>query len=166
MIDHARLLELLNYDPTTGVFTRKVALSSKTKVGDTAGNLNKGYVELSVDGHVYRAHALAWFYVHGKWPATELDHADLNRANNSINNLREATHSQNGGNSPMRRNNSVGFKGVTRYGKKFKAAVMVNRKRLHIGVFLTPQEAAAAHDTAALAHFGEYALTNKKLGYL
>ena len=65
MIDHSRLLELLDYDTITGVFTRKITLSHKNKIGDVAGNLNRGYIELSVEGKVYRAHRLAWFYVHG-----------------------------------------------------------------------------------------------------
>ena len=163
MIDHPRLLELLDYCPTTGIFTRKVSLTPTVKVGDVAGNLNRGYIELSVDGHTYRAHQLAWFYVYGKWPATELDHRDLDKSNNSIANLREATDSENQGNSPMRKNNTTGFKGVVAHGKKFKSTIMVNRKRLHLGVFKTAEEAAIAYDKAAITHFGEFALTNKKL---
>lgn len=165
MIDHSRLLELLDYCPATGVFTRKVALSGRTKVGDVAGNLIKDYIELSVDGNTYRAHPLAWFYVHGKWPSQELDHRDRNKANNAIDNLREATHSQNGANMPMHRRNSNGFKGVTKHQKRFKASVMVCRKRLHLGVFYTAEQAARAYDEAAIKHFGEFALTNHQLGH-
>jgi len=162
MIDHHRLLELLDYDPLTGIFTRKIALSRRNKVGDVAGNLTKGYIELSVDGHTYRAHQLAWFYVHGRWPVGELDHRNLIKSDNSIGNLREATDSQNGGNSPMRKNNRTGFKGVTAHEQKYKAAVMVNRKRIHLGVFDTPEQAAMAYDAAALKHFGEFALINQQ----
>ena len=166
MIDHARLLELLHYCPVTGVFTRKVALSNNSKVGETAGNLCNGYVELSVDGRVYRAHRLAWFYAYGVWPSGKLDHWDLNKTNNAIGNLRDATQSQNGGNNRMRKHNSLGFKGVTRHGDKFKAAVMINRKRIHLGVFETPEQAAEVYDTAAIQHFGKFALTNKDLGLM
>ena len=127
-ITHHRLLELLNYCPISGVFTRKVALSARTKVGDVAGNLTKGYIELSVDGCRYSGHTLAWFYVNGVWPVTELDHKDLIKSNNAIANLREATDSQNGSNGPMRKNNSIGFKGVTRHADKYKSAIMINKK--------------------------------------
>lgn len=165
MIDHSRLLELVDYNPLTGVFIRKVTTSPQAKAGDVAGNFTKGYVELSVDGDTYRAHPLAWFYVHGEWPSQELDHRDRNRANNAIDNLRKATHSQNGANMPMHRRNRSGFKGVTAYGKRFKAAVMVSRKRLHLGVFDTAEQAARAYDQAATKHFGEFALTNHQLGH-
>lgn len=163
-LSHLRLQELLDYNPLTGVFTRKVSLSPATKVGDIAGNLNKGYVELFVDGRLYRAHNLAWYYVHGTWPIKRLDHHDLDKANNAIANLREATNSQNGGNNRIRLKNLTGFKGVTPYRERFKAAVMVNRKRIHLGVFTTPEQAAAAYDIAAVHHFGEFALTNHQLG--
>lgn len=164
MIDHPRLLELVHYCPLTGVFTRKVSLSGNNKVGDVAGNLTKGYMELSVDACVYRAHVLAWFYVYGVWPKTELDHKDRDKTNNAISNLREATDSQNGGNSPMRKGNRSGFKGVTAHGSQYKAAIMVNRKRMHLGVFSTAEEAGASYDEAAIKHFGEFALTNRSEG--
>lgn len=166
MISHSRLLELLDYDPTTGVFTRKVTLSNKNKIGDVAGNLNRGYIELSVDGRVYRAHRLAWFYVHGVWPNDGLDHKDLDKKNNAIGNLREATQSQNGVNNGVRKNNTLGVKGVSKHGDRFKASVMVKRKRLHIGIFDTAHEAARAYDNSAIQHFGEFALTNQQLGVI
>ena len=166
MIDHARLLELLSYCPETGNFIRKISLSPKTKVGDIAGGLTKGYITLSVDGVIYSGHNLAWFYTYNVWPVCELDHKDRNRANNAILNLREATHSQNGSNAPIRKTNICGFKGVTKCGSKFKSAIMVERKRYHIGVFNTAKEAAHAYDLNAIERFGEFALTNKKLNLI
>ncbi len=166
MIEHSRLLELLHYCPVSGVFTRKIALSHRSKVGEIAGNFNHGYVELSVDGKVYRAHNLAWFYIHGVWPKYLLDHKDRNKSNNAISNLREATSSQNGANTCKSKSNRSGFKGVTSYGFKFKAAIMVNRKRVHLGVFDKARDAAIIYDVAAIKYFGNFAKTNKQLGYI
>ena len=166
MISHSRLKELLDYDPNTGTFTRKVSLNSNTKVGDVAGNLTHGYVELSVEGVTYRAHNLAWFYMTGRWPNGLIDHRNLDKSNNSFRNLREAKYQQNSANTARQRNNSLGLKGVTRHGNKFKAAVTVNRKRHHLGVFDCPRAAAEAYDKAAAAHFGEFARTNRQLGYI
>lgn len=166
MIDHPRLLELLDYCPLSGVFTRKISLTNKVKVGDVAGNNNKGYWELSVDGKTYMAHVLAWFYVYGVWPTKDIDHEDMNKSNNAIKNLREASESQNGANTLKRPANLTGFKGVTAYGKGFKAAIMVDRKRIHLGVFSQASDAAMAYDVAALKAFGNFARTNRQLGLL
>lgn len=71
-LTHDRLLEVLDYDPATGVFTWKVRLSRKFPVGRSAGGVRKGsrtstfYVR--IDEHDYTGARLAWFYVTGKWP--------------------------------------------------------------------------------------------------
>ena len=53
-----------------------------------------GYKLLKVDYRQYREHRLVWLYVYGTLPKM-LDHIDGNKENNSIENLREATISQN-----------------------------------------------------------------------
>ena len=89
-----RLRELLHYDPETGHFTRKVRTAQRHRVGDradlvsTTGNL-AGYYRVALGGTKYLAHRLAWFYVHGMWPAGEIDHIDADRGNNRIANLRD-----------------------------------------------------------------------------
>ena len=75
MITQKELLENLVYDKDTGVFTRKISLNTKIRVGDVAGGKDvKGYVCIRVMGKTYKAHRLAWLYVHGKWPENEIDH--------------------------------------------------------------------------------------------
>lgn len=55
-----RLREVLAYDPDTGVFTRKVRTAKRVKIGDVAGCLNgKGYIHISIDGRLHKAHRLA-----------------------------------------------------------------------------------------------------------
>lgn len=80
-------------------------------------------------------------------------------------NLRIATASQNQANRRMARNNRSGFKGVyfhTR-SQKFIATVMVNGKRIEIGSFDDPADAARAYDDELIRRFGEFALTNLKI---
>lgn len=62
-IKHERLCELLHYCPETGIFTWKVTRKGLAKAGTVAGSTNgRGYRQISVDGKLYLAHRLAWFY--------------------------------------------------------------------------------------------------------
>lgn len=155
-----RLRELLSYDETTGVFTRKVRTRNQLKVGDVAGcvyhRTNRASTKL--DGRSYENNRLAWLYTYGEWPRSpHLDHIDNDPSNNRISNLREASVSQNGANSRISKNNKAGFKGVYQRGKKYRAQIMVLRKKINLGTFNTAEEAASAYADAAIMYFGEFA---------
>lgn len=143
-----QLRELLDYNEDTGHFYRKN--------GEYAGSERPdGYVAVSVDGKVYLAHRLAWFYMYGVWP-TKLDHKNQSRHDNSITNLREATHSQNNQNRGPQINNMLGIKGVKRHGNKFVARITHNRIQHYLGLFDTIGEAINARREAANKYFGEF----------
>ena len=95
----------------------------------------------------------------------QVDHVDGDGLNNQRSNLRLATDSQNHANmsKPKRAYpQSSRFKGVTLVrGKRWQAYIQVRGRRIHLGVFDTEEEAAAAYDAAAREHFGEFARTNK-----
>lgn len=92
---HSDVLELLDYDIETGVFTWKKQRRG-VRVGIPLGTCNGfGYLRITVLGQSYYAHRLAWFYVHGFWPKNEVDHINSIRSDNRICNLREATTSEN-----------------------------------------------------------------------
>ena len=94
----------------------------------------------------------------------EVDHADGDGLNNCRSNLRDGTGlGKNRPNRTMQRNNTSGFKGVSRSGRKWMATIKVNRKQVYLGTYGTPEEAADAYDQAAVQHFGEYAKTNAML---
>ena len=63
------------------------------------------------------------------------------------------------------RDNTSGYKGVSfhKASGKWRADICVARKRIALGLFSTPEEAANAYDVAAIEHFGEFALINKEL---
>lgn len=88
------------------------------------------------------------------------DHIDGDRLNNRRANLRPATALQQQHNTPRRRDNSSGFKGVGRYKARWRARIMVKGRRIHLGSFDTPEDAGRAYDAAAREHFGEYARVN------
>ena len=159
-LTHERLKMLLHYDPESGIFTRLSSASTRPLKGKPAGSANgSGYLFIMLDKRRYQAHRLAWFYMTGAWPKKNLDHRDMNVANNKWGNLREASNSQNGANRARYANNTSGFKGVI-WDKKHKAwvaRVRVNRKYHYLGSFRFAEQAHRAYALAAKEAFGEFA---------
>jgi hypothetical protein len=160
-----RIRELLNYCPTTGLFTWKVSRRGTAKAGSRAGcRNNEGYLIVGIDGVYYKAHRLAYAIHHGTMPprGTLVDHIDGNPANNRIENLRLATRSENGQNRQhLSKRNSSGVTGVYWYirDQKWQARIKVNDRSIHLGLFTNKQDAIAARRIAEAKHFGEFAPT-------
>lgn len=146
MLTQAKLKQLLRYDPMTGKFTRLVSYGHGVSVGDIAGSTNnQGYESIRVLGKAYAAHRLAWLYMEGVWPNI-IDHINGVRNCNKWANLREATNSINNQNRhKANRTSAVGLLGVTSCGKRFRANIHCDGKKLHIGVFVTAEDAYAAY---------------------
>ena len=154
-VTQERLKTLLDYDPETGLFRWKSKAVRNGAHGGRAGNTRpKGYVCIRIDGRLYMAHRLAWLYVHGMMPTQQIDHINQIKSDNRIDNLREASPSQNGQNrSKPRRDNKAGFLGVQRKGNRWIALIGVNGKQQYLGMFATPEAAHQAYQKAkAEAH--------------
>lgn len=145
MLTHERLQELLHYNPLTGVFKWAIPRPG-TRAGTIAGAIHhSGYVHIQVDGMMYTAHRLAWFYMTGSWPVDEIDHKDRVRGNNVFDNLREATGLENKQNKGMAHSNKVGLLGVCKNGSGFMATIRLNKKQRYLGTFKTPELAHQAY---------------------
>lgn len=149
-----RLKELFDYNPETGVFIRKMRRGNYMP-GEVAGYKDKkGYLVIAVDGLAYQAHRLAWVWFYNEDPGEMLiDHKDTDRSNNSISNLRKATHSDNCANLKDKP------KGVY-YSKskgKFEVSIKKDRKCIYIGTFVSEVEARLAYEDAAKQIHGEFA---------
>jgi hypothetical protein len=161
----ARVRELLDYDPITGkmiwLVDRGVGIGrgGRRCKGREAGAPNKGYWRIRIDGILYDRSLLAWVHYYGEEPSFIIDHDDLDKGNDAIKNLRQATRSQNYANAGCRKNNKSGFKGVYLYRKsnRWQSFIMVNGKRFYLGRFDTPEEAAAAYAMAAAEKYKEFA---------
>jgi hypothetical protein len=159
MITEKRLKDFLHYDPASGDWAWRRSLG-RARAGDLAGNkVHNGYRTVFIDGVRHSAHRLAWFYMTGKLPKSEIDHINMDRADNRWDNLRVATTSQNKANSGKRSNNTSGFKGIWWHKRagKWAASIMVSGSKRSLGLYTTPETAHAAYTDAAKKYFGEFA---------
>lgn len=167
VLTHAYLKEALDLD-SNGVFWWKVRPQHHFKsaqvakgvnamfAGKRAGRVNSwGYVQIGLQYKMYFAHRLVWLWHHGSWPK-QLDHINRNRLDNRIENLREASDSNNQANVGLRANNTSGFRGVTRRGKKWRANICVRGIKAEFVGFDTPEEASAAYEEAHRKAFGNF----------
>lgn len=84
--------------------------------GDIAGTLCKsGYYTVSFSYKNYASHRVIWsIYNKENLLTTDvIDHADNNRSNNKIDNLRKVTAKENSRNSSLRKDSTTGIRGVT-----------------------------------------------------
>ncbi len=101
-------------------------------------------------------HQFVYAHYHGSVPpGLEIDHIDRDKLNNLPTNLRPLTHSQNIANRGRQKNNTSGYVGVHFHkpSKKWIAGIMVMQKPIHLGYFLTREEAAIAVNRAYAEHF-------------
>lgn len=143
-----RARELFDYDPETGLVTRRVDCGNRRK-GRAAGSTRPdGRMSIQVDGKSYYSARIIWLLVTGSWPLDCIDHINGNNKDNRWANLREATRRLNNENKHKpNKNNRCGILGVSynEATKKFISKIRVGGKLLYIGKYDDPSEAYQAY---------------------
>lgn len=113
-----------------------------------------------VDRQFYKAHRLAFLYMEGSFPRSDVDHINREPSDNRWANLRRATRSENNRNTRLYRNNTSGMRGVSWDKSKQK---WVANGRLHgvlkkLGSFTDKEEAGRVAAAWRAEHHGDFAV--------
>jgi hypothetical protein len=145
--------EYIVYDETSPTCLRWVKPyrwpNGSNQPGMVAGAINgPGYYHVEIGRKKIRAHQIVWFLHKGEWASKDIDHINRIKTDNRIENLREATRSQNILNQVKPNGKTVsGLRGVTyrpRNGR-WEARISIDGKCIQIGTYKTAEEAEAAY---------------------
>ena len=118
-----------------------------------------GYAETHINGNTVRMqHIIMGVEVNKK---RIVDHKDRDKLNNRKSNYRVCSFAKNLLNSGMKKNNTSGYKGVFKEGKKWQARIGVDGENIRLGLFKDKREAAKAYNAGAIKHHGEFAYSNQ-----
>ncbi|MCB1506620.1 MAG: HNH endonuclease [Hyphomicrobiaceae bacterium] len=140
------------YDPETGVFV-------DVATGKPAGRLNgSGYLMVNFGGRNVGLHRVAFMWMLGYWPASQVDHINGDRSDNRWANLRPATAAQNAQNRKASGAN-FGNKGVMRRpdGRWIARAQINGRTQVIPGSFESAYAAHQAYAAVVKRMSGQYA---------
>ena len=106
------------------------------------GKGKDGYYRFQLGGKTWKVHRVIWCLEHGDVdPAVVLDHIDRNKANNSLENLRETDQRQNCLNRTRKLRK---FARINKNRWEAHFTMPVSRKFVYVGVYDTEQEAHIA----------------------
>jgi hypothetical protein len=157
------LRELFSYDPVTGVLTYRISKPGNWKIikGRRASTFNKinGYRAVGINKFSYPEHRIVFAIFHGRWPQGQIDHINGVRDDNRIENLREATRSQNNQNKAPNKNKSS--KGIRFYEatQKWQVRIRLNKISYCLGCYSDKKTAQETYNQKAKELFGEFART-------
>lgn len=123
--------------------------------------------KIGLNGKYYYASRLIFLWHKGYFPI-EVDHWDNDSLNNRINNLRDASISQNRANRSSHKGSTSKYLGVSLSKVKhknktynyWKSGLCINREYKYLGTFKSEIEAAKAYNEAALIYHKEFANLN------
>jgi hypothetical protein len=160
VITCTELNELFDYKD--GNLYWKKTFNKKIKIGSKAGTSNSlGYLQVSINKKKYLIHRIIFAMHKGFFPKF-VDHINHNRSDNCIENLREATISQNHYNIKKPITNTTGFKNVYFYPlkNKYQVKIIVNKISKSFGYYKELELASLVAQEARNKYLGEFACHN------
>jgi hypothetical protein len=162
-----RLAQLLLIDRSSPSGLRwKTNVNSRARAGGVAGSRDKiigrhQYWYLNIDGVRFLAHRIIYsMHYDLDIEGFEIDHLNGDGSDNRIENLRLATIQQNKQNRRTPRNNTSGVKGVLWLASagKWEARIVLNKKLIRLGSFMSIQDAKEARELAELRLYGKFSV--------
>lgn len=154
-----RVKEAFDYDPATGILRWRISPHPRIKVGQIAGSLEaSGYWRVCLDGVIYKAQRLIFFWMTGRWPIPTADHRDLDKLNNRWVNIREASNQGQTANRGLTSSNTSGSRGVVwdKKTSKWQAQIWHTGKLHYLGQFIVKSDAEQAYAREASRIFGGF----------
>ena len=160
---------LVDYCPIEGqMYWNQPRANNRIKQGDPVGSIGaNGYhvVTFSYEGKIRSVltHRLAWYIIYGTLPR-RLDHANGDKSDYRIENIRECTASENRMNARVRSDNASKVTGVyfRKDCGKWRAEITKDGDRRHLGFFETKEDAVKARKDAEIELFGDFSVENRK----
>lgn len=134
---------------------------NKNFAGKLAGHeKGNGYIGVTILSEEYLVHRVVYGMFHGYVPQI-VDHIDLNRSNNRIENLREINSQGSNCNVGISVRNTSGIKGVSwnSANNLWKAQICKHGKTTYLGMYKNIEDAAAAYAAASKEIHGEFGRT-------
>ena len=131
--------------------------------GKVAGHRNKRhkYLEVRLDGKLYKGHRIIYKMLTGKEPSLIIDHIDGDVTNDNLSNLREANSQENARNSTKRTKNGTSkYKGVFLDENGLWSSVITVNDVGIVEYANSEHEAAKSYNKKATEMFGEFAKLN------
>lgn len=156
MLTFEEAKELFVYDRETGIIKWRKRFSNRQRKNLVAGSSeSNGYIRIKFEGKKYLAHRISMLLAYGFYgDGLEIDHINHIRNDNRLVNLRFVTRSDNNRNKSRSSKNASGATGVfyCKDARKYRAQITVDRVIIHLGYFVTLEEAAGARKAAEIKY--------------